>query len=102
MGISGEVETQYKLLCTTMMDAFAAADMSGRYLEANQVFLDLVGFEKEELLEKSLYDLTPEKWHALEHQIIDEQVLVRGYSDVFQKELCRKDGAIVPVELRMS
>jgi PAS domain S-box-containing protein len=63
--------------------------------------LDLVGFEKEELLEKRLYELTPEKWHALEHQIIDEQVLVRGYSDVFQKELCRKDGAIVPVELRI-
>jgi PAS domain S-box-containing protein len=101
MGISGEVATHYKLLCTTMMDAFGAADMSGRYLEANQVFLDLVGFEKEELLEKSLYDLTPEKWHALEHQIIDEQVLVRGYSDVFQKEFCRKDGAIVPVELRI-
>ena len=101
MGISGEVETQYKLLCTTMMDAFGAADLTGRILEANQVFLDLVGYTREELLAMSLFELTPHKWHALENQIIRDQVLVRGYSDVFQKEYFRKGSGIVPVELRI-
>ena len=101
MGINKETETQYKLLRTAMMDAFAAVDMTGRYREANQTFLDIVGYKREELLELRRHALTPEKWHALENRMINEQVLVRGYSEVFQKELRRKDGGIVPVELRI-
>jgi PAS domain S-box-containing protein len=101
MAINKETETQYKLLRTAMMDAFAAVDMTGRYREANQTFLDIVGYKREELLELHRHALTPEKWHALENRMINEQVLVRGYSEVFQKELRRKDGGIVPVELRI-
>jgi len=61
MGIGMELETLYKLLCSTMMDAFGAIDMAGRYQEANQAFLDLVGYEKEELIELSRQELTPER-----------------------------------------
>ncbi|BBO71291.1 hypothetical protein DSCA_52210 [Desulfosarcina alkanivorans] len=94
-------ETMYRQLCANMMDAFGAADMEGRVTEANHPFLDLVGYRKGELLGLSIFDLTPSKWHELEQQIIDEQVMVRGYSDVFEKEYRRKDGSIVPVELRV-
>jgi len=93
--------TMYQQLCDNMMDAFGAADMEGRVTEANQPFLDLVGYTKEELLELSIFDLTPSKWHGIEKRIIEEQVLVRGHSDVFEKEYRRKDGSIVPVELRV-
>lgn len=91
----------FQKLSEHMMDAFGAADMEGRLLEANQAFLDLVGYTKEELLHLNISDLTPSKWHALEKQIIKEQVLVKGHSDVFEKEYRRKDGSIVPVELRV-
>jgi PAS domain S-box-containing protein len=96
-----KAETMYQQLCENMMDAFGAANMKGRVTEANQPFLDLVGYKKDELLDLSIFDLTPAKWHPLEKRIIDEQVLVRGYSDVFEKEYRRKDGTIVPVELRI-
>jgi two-component system cell cycle sensor histidine kinase/response regulator CckA len=100
--VSGsEPETPYQQLCANMMDAFGAADMEGRVTDANQPFIDLIGYNKEELLELSIFDLTPSKWHGFEKRIIDEQVLVRGYSDVFEKEYRRKDGSIVPVELRV-
>jgi two-component system cell cycle sensor histidine kinase/response regulator CckA len=100
--VSGsEPETPYQQLCANMMDAFGAADMEGRVTDANQPFIDLIGYSKEELLELSIFDLTPSKWHGFEKRIIDEQVLVRGYSDVFEKEYRRKDGSIVPVELRV-
>jgi two-component system cell cycle sensor histidine kinase/response regulator CckA len=100
--VSGsEPETPYQQLCANMMDAFGAADMEGRVTDANQPFIDLIGYNMEELLELSIFDLTPSKWHGFEKRIIDEQVLVRGYSDVFEKEYRRKDGSIVPVELRV-
>ena len=91
----------YERLCAYMMDAFGATDMEGRITEANQHFLDLLGYQRNELLELSFFDFTPSKWHGFEKRIIDEQVLVRGYSDVFEKEYRCKDGSIVPVELRV-
>ena len=96
------MDSNCRLLCDMMADAFGAVDLEGRIRGANQAFLDLVGYKKEELLGMSLFDLTPDKWHPLQHQIISEQVMVRGYSDVFQKEYRRKNGSIVPVELRVT
>ena len=94
-------ETMYQQLCANMMDAFGASDMKGRVTEANQPFLDLVGYSKNELLNLSIFDLTPSKWHSFEKRVINEQVLARGYSDLFEKEYCRKNGSIVPVEIRV-
>jgi signal transduction histidine kinase/ActR/RegA family two-component response regulator len=45
-------------------------------------------------------ELTPERWHALEDRIVREQIIARGYSDVYEKEYRRKDGKVIPVELR--
>jgi two-component system, cell cycle sensor histidine kinase and response regulator CckA len=101
MADQNELETKYKQLYSTMMDAFGAVDMDGRIKEANQPFLDLVGYEMDELLTMSIYDLTPPRWHELENRIINEQILVQGYSEMFQKEYRRKDGTSVPVELRI-
>jgi len=101
MGNGTGPESMYQQLCKNMMDAFGVADMEGRITEANQPFLDLVGYEKHELLKLSIFDLTPSKWHGLEKRIIDEQVRARGHSEVFEKEFRRKDGSIIPVELRI-
>jgi PAS domain S-box-containing protein len=45
-------------------------------------------------------ELTPAKWHELEQQIVNEQILTVGHSEVYQKEYMRKDGVVFPVELR--
>ena len=45
-------------------------------------------------------DVTPEKWHSLQAEIIQKQVLSRGYSDIYEKEYRRKDGTILPSKLR--
>ncbi|HWI58831.1 MAG TPA: PAS domain S-box protein, partial [Bacillota bacterium] len=44
--------------------------------------------------------ITPAKWQASEADIL-EQVLRRGYSDIYEKEYRRKDDTVFPVELRV-
>ncbi|KAB0666813.1 PAS domain S-box protein [Oryzomonas japonica] len=90
----------FSLLYEGMMDAFASVDMTGRILQYNEVFRTMLGYEAEELRSKTYEELTPEKWHSLERKIIDEQVIPRGYSDIYEKEYRRKDGTIFPIELR--
>ncbi|MGD9780586.1 MAG: PAS domain S-box protein [Kiritimatiellia bacterium] len=93
-------EAKYRHLHETMRDAFATADMRGRIQEFNPAFLELTGYSAAELRKLSYRKLTPRKWQAAEAKILKEQVLPRGYSDVYEKEYRRKDGALVPVELR--
>lgn len=94
-------ESKYQRLYESMTDAFASTDMQGRITEVNPAFEKLVGYTAKELLELSYTDLTPEKWHPLETRIFGEQIIPYGCSEIYQKEYRRKDGSIVPVELRI-
>jgi len=93
-------EQKYRTLYENIRDASAAVDMSGRILEFNPVFQEMLGYEAEEIRRMDFRDITPEKWHPMEEQILETQVLTRGYSDVYEKEYVGKDGARIPVELR--
>jgi PAS domain S-box-containing protein len=83
-----------------MRDAFVQVEMSGRIQHCNDLYCQLVGYARDELATKTYVDLTPAHWHAMEAAIVQAQVLPRGFSDVYEKEYRRKDGTIVPIELR--
>ncbi len=93
-------EAKYRRLHESMMDAFVSVEMTGRITEFNQAYEALLGYSKEELRRLTYMDLTPERWHSLERDLVNEQVLVRGYSDIYEKEYRRKDGTEFPVEMR--
>ena len=93
-------EAKYRLLFESIRDAFVSVDMAGHVLEHNQAYEELTGYSAEELRHLTYVDLTPEKWRAFEAQLIAEQVLPRGFSEVYEKEYRRKDGTLVPIELR--
>jgi two-component system cell cycle sensor histidine kinase/response regulator CckA len=93
-------EAKYRRLHESMSDAFCRIDMSGRLVETNPAYRELLGYPQAELEGLSYQALTPEKWHELEAQIVQEQVMVLGCSQVYDKEYRRKDGTLVPVELR--
>jgi PAS domain S-box-containing protein len=95
-------EKRYRQLIEGMMDAFVRVDMSGRILEFNRAYMNLTGYSEEEIKGMSYVDITPEPWHAMEADIVKKQVLSRGYSNVYEKEYRRKDGSIVPIELRIN
>jgi PAS domain S-box-containing protein len=95
-----ESEEKYRTLYETMRDAFVSVDMAGHILEFNTAYRDMLGYSEEALSKLTYGDITPDRWHAFEAKIVEEQILARGYSDVYEKEYRKKDGAIFPVELR--
>ena len=82
------------------MDAYVSVDMTGRIMEFNSVYKDLLGYSQEELSRLTYVDLTPQRWHSMERDLLEKQILVKGYSDIYEKEYRRKDGSEFPVELR--
>lgn len=95
-------EEKYHKLHDSMIDAFILVDMDGRIREMNRSFKELLGYSEEELLALTYKDLTPSKWHEFEKGILTNQILVKGYSEIYEKEYRRKDGRVIPVELRTS
>ena len=93
-------ESKYRLLYGSLMDAFASVDMDGRIVECNRSYLGMLGYELDEIIGLTYRDLTPDKWHSFEEEIIKKEILPWGYSDIYEKEYMRKDGTIFPVELR--
>jgi PAS domain S-box-containing protein len=86
-------------LFARLRDGVAVVDLTGRFLEANPQLVQLLGYSEEELRELTLWDVTPERWQALESWILQNQVLRRGWSDPFEKEYRSKDGVVFPVEV---
>jgi PAS domain S-box-containing protein len=93
-------EAKYRGLFDSMMDGFVLVDLDGHVIESNQSYRKMLGYSAEELKRKTYVELTPEPWHAFESRIVKEQVLPRGYSEIYEKEYRRKDGSVLPVELR--
>jgi PAS domain S-box-containing protein len=95
-----ESEERYRRLHDSMADAFVEVDMTGRIVDSNRAYRDMLGYTAEELSQLTSVDLTPEGWHDFEARIVAEQILPLERSDVYEKEYRRKDGAVFPVELR--
>ena len=93
-------EFKYRNLYENMMDAFVHADQNGYIQTFNEQYKQMLGYETEELLKMNYKDVTPERWHDYEAEIVDKQLYTKGYTDIYEKEYIKKDGTIFPVELR--
>ncbi len=93
-------EQRYQELYEASRDGYAMVDMNGTITTSNSTFKQMVGYTDRELAGLTYADITPEKWHAMEEGILEQQVRRRGYSDVYEKEYRRKDGTILPIEIR--
>jgi two-component system, LuxR family, sensor kinase FixL len=95
-----ESEAKYRGLYESLRDAYVRVDLEGMLLEWNGAYGAMLGYSDEELRQLTYQAITPDRWNVAEAKIIAGQVLVRGYSEVYEKEYRRKDGTVFPVELR--
>ncbi|HPH94700.1 MAG TPA: PAS domain S-box protein [Anaerolineaceae bacterium] len=94
-------DTRYQVLYRGMMDGFVQVNMEGKILASNQAFQEMLGYRGDELTRLTYMDLTPRKWHDMEERITREQIIPRGYSELYAKEYICKNGVILPAELRV-
>ena len=73
-------------------------EVEGRILEANDEFLRMVGYDREDLIAGHLHrtTMTPPEWRDRDARTVAELKRI-GTAQPFEKEYVRKDGSRVPV-----
>lgn len=91
-------EARFRRLVESNIIGVVIGNFSGDILEANDAFLELVGYTREEMQAGKLrwLDMTPPEYLHLDRQGVEE-MLKTGVSTQFEKEYIRKDGSRVPI-----
>ncbi|HEY9671242.1 MAG TPA: PAS domain S-box protein [Waterburya sp.] len=90
-------EARFRRLVESNVIGIILADLSGSITDANDAFLQMVGYDRSELLTRELRwnDMTPAEYRHLDEGVIAE-LLTSGVCTPFEKEFIRKDGRRVP------
>ena len=94
-------ETKYRRLYETNRDGIVQTDRTGHIIECNKAYANMLGYSKEELLDLTYQQLTPQKWRQMENEIVNQSWEKAGFSPVYEKEFVRKDGTVFPVSVRV-
>ncbi len=93
-----EREAKIRRLVDANIIGVLISDLAGQIIEANDAFLDMVGYTRDEVASGRLSwpEMTPAEWRAASERAA-AQVKTTGACEVFEKEYVRKDGSRVPV-----
>jgi PAS domain S-box-containing protein len=94
-----ERESRIRRLVDANIIGIMIWDLTGRILEANDAFLRIVGYGREDLVSGSIgwTDLTPPEWRERDQELWVPELRTAGSLQPFEKEFLRKDGSRVPV-----
>ena len=93
-----ERETKIRRLFDSNIIGIVFFDFQGRFVDANDAFLNMVGYSREDLISGRMRwtDMTPAEWRALSEQRVADLGTTETLQ-AFEKEYFRKDGSRVPV-----
>jgi two-component system cell cycle sensor histidine kinase/response regulator CckA len=93
-----ESEARFRRLAESGIIGVVTADVHGSILDANDAFLKMIGYSREELLSGALRwaDLTPPELAHLNVRSV-EQLEATGVAPPWETETFRKDGSRVPI-----
>ncbi len=94
-------EAKYRSLIETALDGYVMTDMQGNILDCNKAYLDMLGYTMEEIKNLAYQDITPQKWHQMEEEIVKGPFMARDYSDAYEKEYIKKDGGVISISIRI-
>jgi PAS domain S-box-containing protein len=95
-----EREARIRRLVDSNIIGIIIWDFQGRIIEANQAFLDMLGYSREDLISGRLRwtELTPAEWRDAD-ELAGVKLKAAGTVQPREKEYLRKDGSRVPVLL---
>jgi PAS domain S-box-containing protein len=99
-----EREAQIRRLIDANIVGIIFWDQGGQIIEANDAFLRMVGYEREDLVSGRLRwtDLTPREWLDRQREQNSQQLKRTGSLPPYEKEYFHKDGSRVPVLIGMA
>ena len=96
-----ESEERYRAVVQQVAEAIFLLDPETmRLLEANNAFLQLLGYSEEELKRLTIYDLLPYERSRID--LATQRALEQGEYQVSDRHYCRKDGSLVVVHVSIT
>ena len=91
-------EYRFRRLVESNIVGITVSDLQGAIFEANEVYLAMLGYTREELLAGKVRwdDLTPPEYREADAQAI-QSLRATGVAGPYEKAYIRKDGNLVPV-----
>lgn len=90
-------ERKYRMLMEQASDGIHTYDSNGNFIEANSKLCEMLGYSREEILRLNVKDLVPPE-ELSESPILFDQ-LQAGRTLLTERQLRRKDGTLLPVEI---
>ncbi|MBV8590216.1 MAG: PAS domain S-box protein, partial [Acetobacteraceae bacterium] len=99
-----EREAKIRRLVDANVIGICIWELEGRILEANDAYLRIVGYDRQDLGSGRLRwtDLTPSEWRDRQKRQWIPELKMTGTVQPFEKEYIRKDGSRVPVLVGMA
>jgi PAS domain S-box-containing protein len=92
---------EFESIFNNSKDGIATLDLTSRFLECNQAYIDMLGYSKEELKEKTCIELTIPEEKEKSIAILQEG-LKKGYIENFEKTCVTKNGSRVIINMSAS
>jgi PAS domain S-box-containing protein len=93
--LEGKVEAALRRLVDTNLVTVLFIDLAGKILNADESFLNMLGYTSGNL-PRNIHDLTPPEHHRLDQEAF-EKLMAFGACAPFEKEFLKRDGTQVPV-----
>ena len=94
-----ESEAWYRTMLEQAADAVFMRDEMGRILDANRKACQSLGYTREELLAKYVWEIDPDARQSGKHELWGR--ILAGESLTFESRQRRKDGSVFPVEVTL-
>lgn len=91
-------ENRYRDFFENAKDAIYVHDLKGHYTMVNRAGAELMGYTRDEILRMSIFDVVPKAYLDQIHNSLKSK-LVDHTPTIYEVEVKRKDGTLVPVEV---